>query len=804
MKLRLLTLFLLLANTALFSQKITGKITDSQSGEPLSYATISLYNQADSTLVDGTITDDAGVFEVTAKPGLYFAKIDFLAYEPYLIDKIEVKKGGAKIDLGNIELYTATATLDEVVVQAEKSTMQLALDKKVFNVGKDLANSGNNAADILDNIPSVSVDIEGNVSLRGSTGVRILIDGKPSGLMSFSGAQGLRLLQGNQIDRVEIITNPSARYEGEGVGGIINIILKKERRQGLNGAFDVIVGYPTNYGGSANVNFRKDKLNFFLNYGITYNDTPVTGKTYQETERNDTLQIYDSRNERNQKGINNSIRGGLDYYFTSKDILTASYTWRRSKGDRTSFLTYNDYLFSSDNLTGFSTRTQDEEETEPNSEYSLTYKKTFKREGQEFTVDARYQDNWEESDQNFEERIFLPDGTANGAEIFDHSYNYETEKRLLLQADYIHPFKKDGRFEIGLYSSFREMTNNYIVEHLADGKWLADPGLTNHFIYNENIHAAYAQVGNKINRFSYQLGLRAEYSDVTTKLLQTEDVNPRDYLNLIPTAHFTYDLPNENAIQLSYSRRIRRPRYWDLSPFSTFTDNRNFFSGNPDLNPELTHSFEIGHVKYMENASISSSIYYRYTLDEIERIRRVDENGNSFTRPENLATENAYGVELTGSYSPYKWWKVDGNFNFFRSITDGDILDQNFYSDTYGWRSRFTSRFTFWKNTDLQVRWNYRSRSQTTQGYRLPSWSLDLGVSKDILNKNATLTLNVRDLFNTRRWRSITEGENFYSFHDGQWRTRQINLTFSYRLHQQKKRPDRRSGGEGDGVGDED
>ncbi len=804
MKLKLLTLFLaLFTGTSLIGQTIKGIIIDDQTGDPLSYATFSLYQLPDSTLVDGTITDDAGLFEIKTKPGKYYAKVEFLSYQSLTLDEIVVQKG-TPVDLGMIEMSTASATLDEVVVQAEKSSMQMALDKRIFNVGKDLANSGNTAADILDNIPSLSVDVEGNVSLRGSTGVRILIDGKPSGLMSFSGSAGLRLLQGNMIDRVEIITNPSARYEGEGVGGIINIILKKDRKQGINGAFDLITGYPTNYGGAANINFRKDKLNFFLNYGLTYNDSPSTGETYQETDRNDTLLIYDNSSERARIGFNNSIRGGLDYFFTPKDVLTASYTWRRSKGKRTSYLRYNDYLFNQDNLVGFSDRTQDETEIEPNSEYTLTYKKSFKREGHELTLDARYQDNWEDSDQDFVENVYLPDGTKKEATIYDHAYNFETDRMLLFQADYVHPFQKDGKFEVGLRSSFREMTNDYLLEHLVDGEWEADPRLTNNFIYNENIHAAYALFGNKIQQFSFQLGLRVEYSDVTTKLLQTSEVNPRDYFNLIPTAHFTYDLPNENALQLSYSRRIRRPRYWDLSPFSTFTDNRNFFSGNPDLDPELTHSFEIGHIKYLESSSISSSIYYRHTDGEFERIRTLGEDGITYTRPENLATEDAFGAEVTATYTPFKWWKLDGNFNFYRSITDGEVGEQSFYADTYGWDTRFTSRVTFWKNTDFQVRYHYRSRRQTTQGYRLPSWSMDLALSKDILKGNGTITLNVRDLFNTRRWRSVSEGENFYQYNNGQWRSRQANLTFSYRLHQQKKRGGRGDGDRDGGGGDDD
>ena len=770
------------------SPTITGTVADAQTGAAVAYATVTLFARSDSSLAGGAITDESGAFGIAAQAGRYYARIEFLAYQPLWVSDIELSAGQASRPLGVLQLRPAENLLDEVVVQAEKSTMQMALDKKIFNVGKDLANAGGNAADVLSNIPSVSVDVEGNVSLRGTNNVRILIDGKPSGLVSFKGADGLRQLPGNLIERVELITNASARYEAEGTGGVINIVLKKERKDGLNGSFDLIAGYPTNFGSAINLNYRKKSLNLFLNYGISYRNSPGDGEVYQEVYAGDTTYLYQQNNSRDQKGFNNNIRGGLDYFFNPKNSITASYTWRHSKSTRLSTLEYFDYLFSRAQPTGISTRSQDEQEIEPNSEYALSYKKTFSRQGHELVAEVRYLDNWEDSDQDFVQRSFLPDYTPSGeADLLQHSYNFETEKQLLLQLDYVQPFGKEGKFEAGWRTSFRDMTNDYRVENLSGGVWTPDPGLTNYFIYNENIHAAYGIFGNKIKRFSYQLGLRVEMTDVTTTLEQTQEVNPRDYTNLFPSLHFTYDLKNQNALQLSYSRRVRRPRYWDLSPFFTFTDNRNYWSGNPDLEPEFTDAFEIGHIKYMDKGSVSSALYYRHTTGKIERIRRVDEQGNATTRPENLSTEDAFGAEFTAAYNPWKWWKLDGNFNFFRAITDGGNLGASFQSDTYSWFARLTSRFSFWKNTDLQLRGNYESRAQTTQGYRKPTWFIDLAISKDILNNNGTLTLNVSDLFNTRRHRSVSEGDTFYTYNDFQWRARQINLTLNYRLHQQKK-----------------
>ncbi len=786
---------------SLSAQSIKGKATDAQTGMPLAYATISLFSQADSQLVDGSITDDAGVFNIATKPGAYFAKIEFLAYEPVFLENIAV--GKTALDLGNIKMKEAATTLDEVVIQAEKSTMQMSLDKRVFNVGKDLANAGGNAAELLSNIPSVQVDVEGNVSLRGSANVRILIDGKPSGLVSVNGSGGLQQLQGSLVERVEIITNPSARYEAEGVGGIINIILKKEQRNGFNGSVDLIAGYPANYGLALNVNYRHEKLNFFVNYGITHRTSPGDGSLYQRNFPGDTLFGYNQTRESDQVVFAQNARAGLDFYFNPKNILTAAYSLRRTDGDRTTKMTYRDFAGTESNIVNIFTRRQDEFEREPYTEFSLTYKKTFERKGQEFIAEARVLNYWESSDQDYTEKFYDTNFEPTGEpDRLQYSYNYESEWQYLFQADYVQPIGKEGKLEGGLRSSVRDMDNDYVLsEQLSDGTWDTLPGFDDRFLYLENIHAAYGIFGNKKGRFSYQIGLRAELTDIKTELMESQAENARNYANLFPSAHLTYDLPKENAMQVSYSRRIRRPRYNDLSPFVTYSDERNYWSGNPDLNPEFTDAYELGHIKYLEQGSISSSIYYRHTTGKIERIRRVDEEGNSATRPENLNTEDAFGLEFTAGYNPAKWVKLDGNFNFFRSITDGgnlpDSYGDDFQADTYSWFARLTSRFTFWKNTDLQLRGQYEAKQQTTQGYRKPLAYMDVALSKDILKNNATITLNVSDLFNSRKHRHITEGETFYSEFNGQWRRRQINLTFSYRLHQKKKKKSVFEEGEG-------
>jgi outer membrane receptor protein involved in Fe transport len=775
---------------------IRGTVTD-PGKQPIPFATVALYRTADSVLVTGAVSDNAGKFELPAKPGQYHLKLSMLSFRERTLPNVRVTDGDVQV--GVLTMEVSTAVLEEVVVQGQRSSMELSLDKKVFNVGQDLANRGGTAIDILSNVPAVAVDVEGNVSLRGSGNVRILIDGKPSGLVGIRGGGGLQQLQGSAIERIEVITNPSARYEAEGMAGIINIVLKKERKEGFNGSFDLIAGHPDNFGAAANVNYRRKNLNFFVNYTAAYRNTPGRSNLYQESYRNDTTFIYDQRWTNQLRGMNNNARAGIDYFFNDKNVLTGAYTWRISKGKRFSDIRYRDYLFSLNNPLRYVDRTQDETETEPNSEYALTYKRSFTRKGHELTADVRFIDNWEQSDQYFTEKAFGNDGSPAGTpDLLQRSLNDETEKQLLGQLDYVHPFGKEGKLEAGLRSSSRDMTNNYsVTENVETDTWQPIDSLTNNFLYEENIHAAYGILGNKVRKISYQVGLRAEWTDVTTTLRQTNEVNPRRYANLFPSVHFTYALPRGHALQLSYSRRVRRPQYNDLSPFMTFSDRRNFFSGNPDLNPEFSDAYEAGHVKEFEAGTFTSSVYYRHTTGKILRIRRVDENtGFSNTRPENLAVEDAFGAEFTGSYQPYPWWKLDGSLNFFRAITDGDNLDDSFQSDTYSWFTRLVSRFSFWRGADFQLRGNYEAPQQTPQGRRLAIATLDAAFSKDFLKNNATLTLNVLDVFNSRRFRAVTVGENFYTESNAQGRLRQINLTLNYRLRQAKKKE--KPAGEGD------
>ena len=784
-------LFFLGINILSFGQnqskgKLTGQVIEANSNNPIPFSSVRIQTANPVKLITGAIANEKGEFSIEVNQGVYDIIIESVGFEATTVKGVQISK---TTQLGTIAAKASSQTLSEVTVKGQKASMELNLDKRIFNVGTDAANKGATAAEILGNLPSVQVSGEGGVSLRGSENVRILIDGKPSTLVGINGSSGLQSLQGNLIDKVEIITNPSARYEAEGMAGIINIVLKKNQNQGFNGAIETNLGYPENFGGTAIINYRKNKLNFFLNYGLFYRRTPGRGKLYQEVYTGVQTNYLEQNSSNNVRGLVNNIRGGADYFFNDKTILTASYIFRSTHVRRITDFYYLDYRKALSNLYSDTYRQQDEKETEPNAEYALTFKKSFAKKGKEFSADLRYLDYWEQSDQIYTQTSKFGDGSPYPANsLVQKALNDEYERQWILQADYTNPLGKDGKVEMGLRTSFRDMINDYIVtQQQANGSFAVIPGLQNLFDYQENISAAYLILGNKQHKFSYQFGLRGEVTDIQTELKQTQEKNPRNYANLFPSAHFTYAMNPNSSFQLGYSRRVRRPTYNELSPFVTFSDNRNFFSGNPNLNPEFTNSFDLGHLKYFEAGSLSSSVYYRYTTGKIDQIRTVDAQGFSKSLPLNFADQQSMGIELTSSFNVSKAYKADLSLNAFRAKIDATNVDANYLVDTYSWFMRHTSRIKLGGGIDAQVRANYEAPQKTAQGTRGHIAWMDLSATKDILQGKGTLSLNVLDLFNSRIMRTETFGGTFYTNREMQGRLRQINITFNYRLNTTKQ-----------------
>ncbi len=773
-----------LFSATLTAQNLSGKLVD-ETNAGLPGATAAAYKN--DSLIAGTVSDFDGNFTLTLTPGNYQIRFSFVSYQA---KNKQVEMGSTTQQMGTIQLQPATNQLEEATVEVEASTMTFEQDKRVYNVGADLVNLGMNASDILNNIPSVATDVEGNVSLRGSQNVRILINGKPSGLIGTNPAEALRLLQGSQIERVEVITNPSARYDAEGEAGIINIILKKEQKRGFNGNFELSGGYPDNYGASAGLNYRTNKINFFGNLGVNYRKSPGGGSSEQRFF-GDTNYTFLRDRSQVRGGTSGTVNLGIDYYFTPKTSITTSFLYRPSLGNNVAILTYDD--FDDNDVLVKQTRRQDDEvEKERTLEGDVHVEHQFgENDKHKLTADFKFQD----SDDRETSDIVQTSTTAN-ENFLQFVNNQEDEQNILVQADYVKPFGEKHSIEMGTRATFRTVLNNFLVQQ---GDSTIDR-FSNNFEYLENIAAAYFIYNNSYNKLTYQAGLRAEYTDISTASINVQESVDKQYLNFFPSASITYKLNKTNDVQASYSRRLSRPGFRSLLPFSNFSDNRNIYRGNPDLNPEFTDSYEMGFMKYWPKITLYSGIYYRHRTGVIDRIILVDSVGQSTFLPVNLSVQDAYGLEFNYNHKLSDWWNLSANVNVYQAITVGSFEGIDYGNTNFSAQGRVSNRWDFWQSS-FQANANLRAPETTAQGSQKGIYTLDLAWSKELLDKKATLTFSVNDLFNSRRRRSITTGENFESTSDFQWRQRQFLLTFTYRINQQKKRPNRTQGA--GGAGDE-
>ncbi|SIQ75628.1 TonB-dependent receptor domain-containing protein [Maribacter ulvicola] len=794
---------------------ISGKVLDKDDNLPLEYATLVLQSVNNPDQITGGITDIDGNFKVEATPGKYNISIEYISYKTYQLPNQTITESK---DLGTIKLALDVAQLEAVEVVGEKTTVEVRLDKKIYNIGKDLTNSGATITDALNNVPSVDVDVEGSISLRGNENVRILINGKPSALAGFGSTDALTQLPADAIEKVEVITSPSARYDAEGTAGILNIVLKKEKTLGFNGSVNTTIGYPVNSGISVNANLRTDKFNLFNTTGYSYRDAPGNA-FFDNTYSSGSFDriIEDRAYNRLRKGFNTNL--GLEYFLTEQSSITGSVFYRTSKSEDETDNT--NQRFVSNLLNSETYRTEDENEDDDNYQFSLNYVNDLDDDGQKLTVDLQYSNGEETKLSVIEEKNTIPNENLL---VLENVFETESKNEYLAQADYVLPLG-DAQFEVGYRGTFEEEVTNYRLDSLNQetGQFDINKNLTNIFTYNENVNAVYTQYGNKIGNFSFLLGLRLENtqlkgqldSEYDTSELEEQlgvdvDVNfDKNYLGLFPTVNFIYELAENENISLGYNRRINRPRGWFINPFPSRSSRTNIFQGNPDLNPAFSNAFDLGYLKRWDKVTLTSSIYYQKETDSFERVQ--EETGQTTTDgieiirtiPINLSTNDRLGVEAGMMYSPAKWLRLNSSFNFFRFSTEGIFNGVDYGTTNTSWFGRFSSKVSLPAKIDWQTNAFYRGPSSTAQTENEGIFSLNLAFSKDILNDNGTLSLNVSDLLNSRKRSSYTETEFFTSNSEFQWRKRQITMGFVYRFNQPKERNKGSRGNGGDEGGEE-
>ena len=793
---------------------VKGRVVDKSNGTPMEYATVRASALPDSTFVAGVITDPSGHFTLELNKGRYVLEVQYMGFIP-LYKNVTIDGKKTIVDVGRLSLAPDARMLSEVSVVAEQSTYEMTLDKRVFNVGKDVGNTAGNAIEVLENIPAVSVDVEGNVSLRGDDGVRILIDGKESGLSGMSTQDALRTLQGDMIERVEVITNPSVRYDAEGSAGIINIILKKDKRQGFNGAVNIRGGFPWQYGASLTANYRLKRWNLFASYGFNRRSNIGGGvnqtKRFNLEENGDTTfyQLTDQTTERRMRRMGHNVRVGADYYITDNDIVSAAFVYRYGNLETHPVVKYYDE-YPLLGTSSYDERAEDYEEKDPMYEVTLDYDKKFVREGRSLKANVRFFTNTETSNSDITEMVY-PNQNKEVvlSELYQKTGNDQNMRNLQASIDYVHPFLTKAQWEIGGKYTNRNINSLSEVTEM-DSTGVYNP-LTDYcydYEYSEQVAALYTSLGNDWGRWSGQIGVRAEMTDIMTNLKGyahdgTDSINGgKPYIDFFPSAHLNYSINEFNQFQVSYTRRIRRPGFWQMSPFRSYNDNRNIRMGNPALKPTYMDSYELGYIHFWDKASFNFTAYYRHGNNMI-RNYTYEDNGVFFSMPVNFGKADDFGIEAVAQGQMTKWWNLNGNVNFFRSYTRGYIEDQYYETESWMLFGRAVSKFKISNWFDLQLTAHVMGPHKEPLGMRDGNWWLDLAVSKEILN--GTLTFNVRDLFNSRSMGGESWGDGFWQYSNSTWNRRSFSLNFNYRINQQNMKRNRLGGDEGgdDGGGEE-
>ena len=786
------------------SISIYGTILDSESNSPLEYATISVYSPNDSIVKFGGISNANGKFNLEVSKGKYNIKIEYISFKEKLIKNINVFKS---IDLGAIELVIDQNVLDEVELIGEKTQVEIKLDKTVYNIGKDLTLRGSSVSDVLDNLPSVAVDIDGNVSLRGNQNVRILINGKPSGLVGISSNDALKQFPSESVEKVEIITSPSARYNAEGTAGIINIVLRKNKLAGLNGSISTNGGDPKTFGVSGNINFRTEKINLFTNTG--YSLSSYENASLSETEYFNSSSI---NNFLNENGSRNTERDsyyqstGIEYFLNDKTSLVASYLTRKSDSDDITINNINQN-FQGDKKS--SKRIENENETDDTKEFSLNLTHEFVNKGN-LTID------YQKEKSNEIESSFISNTQSNPKFIEYLGEKVKTDENQnseLYKIDYVLPIGEDGQFELGYRKSNKFQNTDYLVQdEVLNGNYLINTDLTNNLFYNEKVNAFYTQYGNKKNKISYLFGIRVEESQTIVKQLESNSNSIKKYNDIFPTINLAYELKENETITLGYNRRISRPRSYFINPFPSRSSETSFFQGNPYLNPTYSNGIDLGYLKRLEKTTLNGSIYYKKSDAIFTFINEA--TGSSVMvndilvpvikrSPVNLSSQEEIGIEFNTNYSHSKNWRIGGNVNFYQSEIIGNYNGIIYDSKNLIWSGRLNNYLKLFSSVDWQTRISYRGPQKTAISTRKGSISTNTAFSKDIFGDKMTLTFKINDIFETQKWRLETLSETYKTYSESSWRGgRNFNLSLIYRFNQKKNQSNNKPsyedyGGEG-------
>lgn len=782
----------------------SGKVIDSKTNQPVDFATVALVKKSDSKTIKVAQTDLQGNFKIENIPfDTYTIKVSFVGYEPFSKENITLTANNPSFNAGTIKLnVSASNVLQEVVVQSERSTIQLGLDRKVFSVKESLVSEGGTATDLLANVPSVSVDIDGNVSLRGADNVRVLIDGKPSAIGGGNIANILQSLPASAIESIELITNPSSKYDPEGQSGIINIVLKKNRKVGLNGSLAFTAGSYDSYNANTSLSYRDTRFNLYGNY--SFRKAERIGGGFNNTTYLNSDRLINNNTDSRRENSNHTFKIGSDFYLNSKTTIGVSGNVSLRSGERNEDI---NYLFQNiPNQSGSSFRNTTGEDTDEGYDLNFDFTRQFKRKGENLTANVQFGQDKEDGSERFNQNFFTPTGSQRDTLDRRITDNKEFTRNYNIQIDYTLPFSDKQKFEAGYRTTVRNDEESQISELFdrTQNRFLTDASLTNDFYLDDIVHAVYTNYQNQLtDKIGFQAGLRAEQAYLNTNYVGLTSGSTKgklDYFRVYPSLFLTNKMSEDQQLQLSYTRRVNRPRGWQVNPFMDIADPNNIRVGNPNLRPEDIHSFELSYIKYWNAFTLTSSAYFRQVNDVVQGIRSlvIDYNTNSSNPVTgiadsstimqffNLSKNQSSGLELISRADIMKGFNLTGNVNLYHTKFEGNPQYKIEGRSGFNWNANLTGNFQFPNNISAQFNTHYMAPRVSPQGRTKEMFGMDAGLRYDFMkNKAAAISLNVRDLFNTRRWAQYTETIDLIQESERRMQGRMFNLTFSYRFGKQ-------------------
>ncbi|WP_295122596.1 TonB-dependent receptor family protein [uncultured Chitinophaga sp.] len=759
---------------------VTGKIVDGTTGKPVEYASVVLLRFADSSLLTGVYTAPDGKFSLPRIPaGDYVVRITFMGY-----DKFEQRlQSDANRNLGELRLIAAGTSLQGVEIKSEKPEFSMQIDRQVFDMSSMLTAAGGTASDVMKNLPGVESDIDENVTMRGKS-ITVYVDGKPSPFGDTKTA--LQMIPSESIDKIELIHNPSAKFDAAGGGGIINIVLKKDKAMGYNYMINVSAANPKEANGSVNASLRLRKINLFGNYQQRYNEQSGSGYSYRKNMK-DTVNyfIQESSNHNINKGSGGRI--GFDYYLDSRTTLTFAGGWNTwdNRNRDSSYMNYEDEHMQQQRY-GFRNNGSGGEGLSYTT--SFNFKRTFDKPNQELTAYVNFNDTKSTSGSQYRTDNFRPDGSIYSRPSSQVNNGDSRNKFLEAQADYTTPYGKKGKLEAGGKYRTRDYENIYIanIYDYNTGDFIISPVLSNNYSYQEKVGSAYINVANALGNLGYQAGIRVESSQLEGYSYSKDTSVNNTFLNVFPSLFLKYNLPNDHNLIFNYSTRIDRPDFNQLLPYVNNSDTMNIRVGNPALNPSFTHKFELNYGIYFPETRnyFSSGFYYSNTNKLIDRLSLLDpKTGITTTSPQNLATNNSIGSNTTYKMRIFKWWTHTTTLNFEYSKIFGQSGDRKIENENFGYSLNLNSNFRLPYKFSGQIVGSYRSPRVMPQGTYKAMNGIDVSVRKEFLKNNAlAVSLNLSDVFNTRQFASHYETPDFIQDYDRRRTSRIVKINVRYRF----------------------